>query len=208
MTARASGCAAFAVLFLGAGVVCADIYEVRSSSGAVSFTDTPVVPEYRVVIREPVAEARKGAHWKDVARSEAAKKNLDPLLVKAVIHVESGENPDALSSKGAMGLMQLMPGTAKALGVKDPFKPQDNVTGGVKYLSQMVDRFRGRLDLALAAYNAGPSAVERFRGIPPYGETRNYVTKVMTAYRRLSEGLSLDKGGDAMDNPVSVAERE
>ena len=195
-------------LFVAASGARADIYATRSSEGVVSFTDTPVVPEYHVVLRDPVPQDRKVVPWREIARSEAARKNLDPLLVKAVIQVESGENPEALSSKGAMGLMQLMPGTARALGVSDPFKPRDNVVGGVKYLSQMVERFRGRLDLALAAYNAGPTAVDRFHGIPPYTETRNYVTKVMDAYRRLSAGLSLDKGGAGMDNPVSVAERE
>lgn len=194
-------------LVLWCGMARADIYGVKGPDGVFSFTDTPVNPEYHVVIRDPLPVEKK-THWKEVARNEAMRKNLDPLLVKAVIQVESGENPTAVSSKGAMGLMQLMPATARQMGVQDPFKPQENVAGGVKYLAQMVDRFRGRLDLALAAYNAGPNAVVRYGGIPPYPETRNYVTRVLDAYRRLSSGLSLDTGGGAMDNPVSVAGRE
>ena len=163
----------------------ADIFAIRNPDGSVSFTDAPVTEEYRVIIREGRPEAKPSLGWRMVAHREAVRKRLDPLLVKAVIYVESGENPNAVSPKGAMGLMQLMPGTARSLGVDDPFRPGDNIRGGVHYLAEMVDRFRGRLDLALAAYNAGPATVDRYGGIPPYPETRNYVARVMDAYRRL-----------------------
>jgi hypothetical protein len=108
---------------------------------------------------------------------------LDPKLVQALIQVESGYNHRALSRKGAMGLMQLMPGTASQLGVSDPYDPDQNVRGGTTYLRRMIDRFQGRLEWAVAAYNAGPGAVERYRGIPPYRETRNYVQRVLSLFQ-------------------------
>ncbi len=111
--------------------------------------------------------------------AHARRHNLNPQLVQAVIQVESGYNPRARSHKGAMGLMQLMPATAKLLGVSDPYDPGQNIDGGSRYLRQQIDRFTN-LSHALAAYNAGPTAVTRYGGIPPYQETRNYVRKVLS----------------------------
>ncbi|HVR95871.1 MAG TPA: lytic transglycosylase domain-containing protein [Thermoanaerobaculia bacterium] len=108
---------------------------------------------------------------------------LDPKLVQALIQVESGYNHRALSRKGAMGLMQLMPSTASLLGVSDPYDPDQNVRGGTTYLRRMIDKFQGRLEWAVAAYNAGPGAVERHRGIPPYRETRDYVQRVLSLFQ-------------------------
>jgi soluble lytic murein transglycosylase-like protein len=107
---------------------------------------------------------------------------IDPALVKAVIANESGFDANATSNAGAQGLMQLMPQTAASLGVRDPYDPAQNVAGGVRYLRGLLDRFGGNLHLAVAAYNAGPGAVEKYGGVPPYAETRNYVENVLASY--------------------------
>ena len=104
---------------------------------------------------------------------------VNPLLVRAMIQVESGYKPRAKSRKGAMGLMQLMPSTAREYKVRNPFDPKANIEGGIKHLKSLLDRFEGGIELALAAYNAGEGAVQKFKGIPPYRETRNYVSRII-----------------------------
>lgn len=114
----------------------------------------------------------------DVSNAE----RISPNLVKSLIHQESGGNPNAKSKAGALGLTQLMPQTAKDMKVFNPMNPYQNVKGGVKYLSQMLNKFNGNIQHALAAYNAGPQAVEKYNGIPPYPETQNYVKSIMADY--------------------------
>jgi hypothetical protein len=118
-----------------------------------------------------------------LAIATARRHGLDPELVLAVVAVESAFRPNAVSPKGATGLMQLMPGTARELGVKDPFDPADNLDGGTRYLNGLIRQYNGDLKRALAAYNAGAGAVKRHRGVPPYRETREYVQKVLERYK-------------------------
>ena len=128
---------------------------------------------------QPVAEAKAEAWpYYDIIDAVSAANDVSPKLVRAVIQVESNFQETALSPKGAMGLMQLMPDTARRFDVADPYNPRQNIEGGIKYLRTLLDRFPN-VGLALAAYNAGEGAVQRFRGIPPYAETQNYVKQIL-----------------------------
>ncbi len=135
-----------------------------------------------------------------LVRETADRHRMDPALVRAVIETESNWNPKAYSHKGAGGLMQLIPTTAQKYGAYDVFDPQQNIDAGVKHLKWLLERYNGNLDLALAAYNAGEGAVDRFHGVPAYRETRNYVQRVQNAYFRPGSGRS----ADAFINPRAI----
>jgi soluble lytic murein transglycosylase-like protein len=136
------------------------------------------------VIDEVLAPMAAGTDIRALAIAAARKHGVDPNLVLAVVGVESGFQPGAVSHKGAQGLMQLMPATARDLGVTDPLDPAQNLDGGTRYLRQLVALYGGDLGKALAAYNAGPGAVKRHGGVPPYRETHHYIAKVLKRYER------------------------
>jgi len=181
--------ALFLILFSVPAAGYGDIYRYIDANGVTHFTDRPTHGQYRLFMKSKRAQASKPGggsvnltnltkHYDSLVKHYANAYNLDEALVHAVIKVESNYNSNALSNKGAQGLMQLIPETASDMNVRDPFNPEDNIRGGSRYLRLMLDQFQGDTDLALAAYNAGPNAVLRHQGIPPYEETRNYVQKV------------------------------
>lgn len=127
--------------------------------------------------------SNKAGDYDQYVNEAAQKYGVDAKFIKAIIQQESGFNPNATSWCGAMGMMQLMPETAKGLGVKNAYDPRENIMGGVKYIKQQLDQFGGDKEKALAAYNAGPGAVQKYGGIPPYRETQGYVKNIMSIYR-------------------------
>jgi soluble lytic murein transglycosylase-like protein len=137
----------------------------------------PEAPQTPAAPAVQQASPLDGPYAEIIARAAEAH-GVNPMLVRALIQVESGYRPRARSRKGAMGLMQLMPSTARAYKVGNPFEPKANIEAGIKHLKSLIDRFRG-VELALAAYNAGPGAVEKFKGVPPYRETRSYVSRIL-----------------------------
>ena len=186
---------------VSAGIAQADIYRYVDAEGVVQFTNVPPDSRYKVYLKEkrkkpdPVAQtlASELRYYDDEARSRYARHiyeaarltKLEPALIHAVISAESGYNPLARSRKGAAGLMQLMPDTAKRYGVLNRLDPAQSIHGGARYLRDLVRMFNNDLQLALAAYNAGESAVVRYGNrIPPYSETMTYVPRVMSYYKK------------------------
>jgi soluble lytic murein transglycosylase-like protein len=166
-------------------------YKYVDESGVMTLSDVPPPSTAKEVYAQTkesgsTKETKRG-YYKDfynyLIRNKAYEYDIDPTLVKAVIEVESNFDSRAVSSKGAMGLMQLMPATAEEMGAYNPFNPEDNIEAGVRYLKYLLDKFDGDLKLALAAYNAGPSRVKKYGAVPPIKETTSYVRKVFTLYK-------------------------
>ncbi|HOO90458.1 MAG TPA: lytic transglycosylase domain-containing protein [Syntrophales bacterium] len=153
-------------------------------------TLSSVVPQpQEPTLPQPAVPEKTEPSFHSIIQEASDIYRVDPELIRAIIMAESSNNPKAISRKGARGLMQLMPATAKSLGVKDIFDPKHNIHGGVKYFRQLLDRFDGDIRLALAAYNAGSSKVRQYHGIPPFETTRYYIKRVFSYYNRYKAEL-------------------
>ncbi len=168
--------------------VWADIYMYVDRQGVVHFTNAPTASEndYHVYVKEKKiyhTQFYSAKNFESFIRQASDLYGISYPLLKAIIKAESDFNPQAVSKKGAMGLMQIMPENIKALNISNPFDPLENILGGARYFRKMLDRFDGQLPLSLAAYNAGPTAVERYNNqIPPYRETEDYIERVLKFY--------------------------
>ncbi len=179
----------FLFILLVVNVSWADIFRYVDENGTICYTDAPLNRKAERIIRTESVSFGQETYsvplyrdYHSIVLDKANKYDLDPSLVHAVIKTESNGNPRAVSPKGAMGLMQLMPATASDLEVRNPFDPEENIDGGTRYLKHLLERFRGDLTLALAAYNAGPKAVEKKGTVPQIPETKQYVKRVLSLY--------------------------
>jgi soluble lytic murein transglycosylase-like protein len=168
----------------------ADIYRYRDEQGVWHFTNVETGDtRFKIYIREARGTPSQYIKKYDAIIDEASRRfGLEASLVKAVIKAESDFDHQAVSDKGAQGLMQLMPTTAANMEVKDAFDPEENIVGGTRYLSQLMERFGNNTELAIAAYNAGPEAVQTHGGIPPFEETKTFVQRVLRYYQQLTGG--------------------
>ncbi|MGD9211264.1 MAG: transglycosylase SLT domain-containing protein [Desulfobacteraceae bacterium] len=169
----------------GSQEVYADIYMYIDNQGVLHFTNRPTSSNYKVYVKENPLKSlpqMDSDQYDNIIQEAADLYGVSFSLIKAVIRAESGFNPKAVSHKGAMGLMQIMPDNFKEFNLQDPLDPKDNIMAGVRYIAHLLDRFQGKLPLALAAYNAGPNRVEAYQDIPPIAETEEYVKRVMKYY--------------------------
>lgn len=161
----------------------ADIYRYIDKNGVWHFTNIKTDSRYRLFIPSRKNLKKYLNDYQGIIEQASAQFGIEAHFIQAVIKAESGFDHQAVSSKGAQGLMQLMPGTADDMEVQDPFDPEDNIFGGVRYLSLLLKRFNNNKMLALAAYNAGPETVETYKGVPPFPETQAFVQRVMKYYK-------------------------
>jgi soluble lytic murein transglycosylase len=170
----------------------ADIYMYIDDNGVMHFTNAPTSNQYdyKVYIKERTAIStnfHSTDKYDDFIFDASREFDVDSRLLKAMIKAESDFDPRAISRKGAMGLMQIMPENFKMLNLKNPFDPWQNIRAGAQYFKKLYERFNGKLALSLAAYNAGPTAVDRYKNIPPYQETKEYVSRVLRYYRTFKQ---------------------
>jgi soluble lytic murein transglycosylase-like protein len=176
---RVDGDSIVLTLRSGGQVTCSKDLIEKIEADEVPYPEPPVAAAEVPAEPEPDRSLLDGTPYADIIASLSETHGVNPLLVSALIQVESGYRPRARSSRGAMGLMQLMPSTAREYKVRNPFEPKANIEGGIRHLKSLIDRFKG-VEIALAAYNAGEGAVMKFKGIPPYRETRNYVARILS----------------------------
>jgi soluble lytic murein transglycosylase len=160
----------------------ADIYMYIDSEGVLHFTNTPTSSDYKLYIKERPRTAAVSDKYDHIISEASSLFGLSSSLIKALIKVESNFDSRAISKSGALGLMQIMPNNLEAFKIEDPFNPRENILGGSRYFKALLERFEGKLPLALAAYNAGPAIVDQYKTIPPIKETEDYVKRVMKYY--------------------------
>ena len=187
-------CFSLLTVFILPSVGFTDVYVYKDKQGVLTFTNVPSHAGYRRVFRDNNGQLSGTVAsfngYEDLIRSASGRYSIDGDLIRAVIKAESDFNSAARSNKGAMGLMQLMPETARLHDVVNAYDPVDNIEGGVRHLRLLLDRYQGNLELSLAAYNAGIKAVEKFGGIPPFAETKEYIRRVLQNYQAYrSNGL-------------------
>lgn len=187
-------CFSLLTVFILPSVGFTDVYVYKDKQGVLTFTNVPSHAGYRRVFRDNNGQLSGAVAsfngYDDLIRSASGRYSIDGDLIRAVIKTESDFNSAARSNKGAMGLMQLMPETARLHDVVNAYDPVDNIEGGVRHLRLLLDRYQGNLELSLAAYNAGIKAVEKFGGIPPFAETKEYIRRVLQNYQAYrSNGL-------------------
>ena len=170
---------AILLLFTAVPAVLADIYMFIDIQGVLHFTNAPTTSQYTLYIKERPKPAAATKKYDGIIQEASNKFGLSFSLLKAIIKVESDFDSRAVSKKGALGLMQIMPENLQAFNIRDPYDPRDNILGGARYFKSLIERFEGKLPLALAAYNAGPTIVDKYRNIPPIQETKDYVKKIM-----------------------------
>ncbi len=166
------------MFFVSALDIWADIYKYVDKNGVVHLTNMPTTRDYSIALKEK-GDSERERRYEGTIKKLCSKYNVEIPLIKAVVKAESDFNPLAVSKKGAVGLMQLMPEKAEELKVSDPFDPYENLDGGIRHIRGLLDRFDGDITLVLAAYNAGENLVMRRRQIPPFKETRDYIKKVL-----------------------------
>jgi hypothetical protein len=210
-------------VFVGASVILlilsvaahADIYKYVDEDGVILYTDAPIGQKVEKTkgkisvstkktdsIKRSSSTASRNENYRPIVDKKAKEHEIDPSLVSAVIKAESNWNPHAISRKGAMGLMQLMPMTASDLQVRNPFDPEENIDGGIRYLRYLIEKFNGNLTLALAAYNAGPTTVEKYGSVPPISETKQYVKKVLALYNGKFDSSAFSPSKSKKSEPI------
>lgn len=204
----------FSLLFIVSNAS-SDIFKYIDENGVACYTDAPLGKKNQKVLAEksrlesadkikPETKLVINTDYSSYVQKSARKYEIEPELIHAVIRTESNGNYRAVSRKGAMGLMQLMPSTASDMNVGNPFNPEENIDGGTRYLRYLIEKFNGNVTLALAAYNSGPKTVEKYGNVPPITETRQYVNKVLALYNGKKQYVVSGPAGDNQVRPAPI----